>query len=614
MFKRFSSLLMLVLCFTLVLSSSVVPSFAAVKGAASKAAVTKVKATPKPAPTKAVSQTVTVQGTIKVSQVQSRQLTLVTENKEIYNLIGATSGLEKCVDKNVAVTGVVRKGVISGQAGILMEVKSFKIISIPTPIVEPRPVQEKILGALKVVKSETGYSFSLAAENTSYSLTGNTKGMEVLDGAQVVVYGTQSMLAIYPPIFIVDSYTVINRPTATIAPTSVPLTILKGTLDVSKYEDPATDFGVSYKISLKTEDGLLYTLNGKTEGMERYNGYLAEVAGTISMLKIYPPIFVVESYKIIVEPTVTPNYDILQGTLKVITNTIVNASDSLVPPQQYKYLLGTKGGVYELIGSIKGLEKYNGMEVEVKGSHVMTLLPVETPLFSVVSYRLISEPTPVPTPEPIYDVLQGTLKLVDITTPESSKLSYQYQLSTKNGVYQLIGSTSGLEKYNGMEVEVKGSYVMTILPILPTELPLFSVVSYRLISEPTPAPSGTVHNVISDRPLYSWGPIDGDVKVLDGKCVISWMEGTNNAVFKARLTVLKGIQKADYEYELVAAKTSDKDSITGIFNIRKDGVVIAKEVPGKVYGISGPVGEYFKFYSEDTNWHLSAYITSRVDF
>jgi inhibitor of cysteine peptidase len=601
----------------LVLSSSIVPSFAAVKGATSKVAVTVVKATPKPTPTKEVSQTITVEGTIKVSLNQSRYLTLVTEKKELYSLIGAISGLEKYVDKNVAVTGVIRKDTISaGQPGVLLEVKSFKIIATPpTTIVKPTSVQDKILGTVKVVKSETGFSFSLITTDISYSLTGNTKGMELLDGAQVVVYGTYSMLKIYPPIFIVDSYSVVSKPTVPTTPTATPLTVLKGTLDVSKLEDPASDIGVSYIISLKTQDGLLYTLNGKIEGMEKYNGYLVEVAGTVSMLKIYPPIFVVESYKVIVEPTVTPNYDVMQGSLKVVENITDKSADSLVPAPQYKYLLSTKGGVYELIGSTRGLEKYNGMIVEVKGNYVMTLLPVETPMFSVVSYRLISEPTPTSTP--IYDVLQGTLKLVEIMTPQSSKQPYQYQLSTKNGVYQLIGNTSGLEKYNGMIVEIKGSYVMTLLPILPTELPLFNVVSYNLVAPtptPIPAPSGTVHNVISDKPLYSWGPVDGDVRVIDGKCIISWMEGTNNAVFKAKLTVLKDIQKADYEYELVAAKTSDKESIIGVFNIRKDGVVIAKEIPGKVYGIGGPVGQYFKFYSEDTNWHLSAYITSRVDF
>jgi inhibitor of cysteine peptidase len=852
---------MLVLCIALVLNSSVVPSFAAEKGAASKVTVTKVVPGQKPTPAKPVDQSITVQGTVQVSMVQSRKLTLVTEKKELYNLIGATAGLEKYAGKKVAVTGVIKEAAKSvGERGINFQVKSFKalpeasvkpvatpaptkievqgtlynlnsdkygfyivsekgnyilrgntagmekvcgsqiyvkgeyqadpagefsgiinvieykVISTPTPVVDPTPVKDKIAGTIKVIKSETGLSFSLVTTDISYSLTGNTKGMESLDGAQVVVYGTHSILTIYPPIFIVESYSVISIPSAPTTPVVTPVIVLRGTLDVTKYEDPSANIGVSYKISLKSQDGGLYTLNGKIDGMEKYNGYTAEVVGTVSPLKIYPPIFIVESYKIIVEPSVTPNYDVLQGTLKVVENTYADSlvpqykyllgtkggvfeligntaglekyngmevevkgsyvmtlvateyplfsvvsyrlvsqptptpeydvlqgtlkvventyADSLVP--QYKYLLGTKGGVFELIGNTAGLEKYNGMEVEVKGSYVMKLLAAEYPLFSVVSYRLVSQPTPTPdydvlqgtlkvveniyagsvvpqykyllgtkggvfeligntaglekyngmevevkgsyvmtlvateyplfsvvsyrlvsqpTPTPEYDVLQGALKVVEIIAPESSKLAYQYLLSTKNGVYQLIGNTKGLEKYNGMEIEVKGHYVMTILPILPTERPLFNVVSYSLVKPvPTSTPSGMAHNVISEKPLYSWGPVDGDVKVLDGKCMISWMEGTYNAVFKAKLTVLKDKQKADYEYELVAVKTSDKESITGLFNIKKDGVVIAKQIYGKLYGLDGSVGDYFKFYSDDTKWHMSAYITSRLDF
>jgi hypothetical protein len=306
-------------------------------------------------------------------------------------------------------------------------------------------------------------------------------------------------------------------------------------------------------------------------------------------------------------PTPTPDQrlDVLQGGLKVVKP----APEEVDTKGPYIYYLSTEKGVFELIGSTSGLEQYNGKVVEVKGHVVMTLLPTDMPLFNVVSYSLIEEP--LPTPE--YTILQGALKVTDITPPDANTLLpvSKFELKTAEGPYSLQGNVAGLEKYNGLMIEVKGT--VSMLKIYP---PIFNVESYRLI-ESIPVPTEnpvTVHTVISQKPLALAGPSVNNEGNVKGNITISWTENTDKAFFQAKLSALEENKLVGYEIELVAAKITDKDSIKGLFNVSRDGVVIAKEISAEVYGLTQPLGSYFKFYSAETQWYMRADITQRIDF
>lgn len=300
------------------------------------------------------------------------------------------------------------------------------------------------------------------------------------------------------------------------------------------------------------------------------------------------------------------------GRLEVLK---IDSSEVIKIGSPYQFHLETETTPYTLQGNTEGLEKYDGQKIEVTGT--VSPLKIYPPIFNVVSYKPIIEPR--------YDVLQGLLTVLKPEPSEEIVLDnpYKFQLETEKGAaYSLIGDTKGLEQYNGQTVEVKGNYVPTLLPQYPG---LFNVVSYTpIVPVPTPVPTpvspSNVHTIISEKPLGFSEPISGAVgnfteNLAGGSCTISWVENTGKAFFNAKLTVINDEnQKVDYEFELATVKISGKDSIKGLFNVKRNGELVAKEISGELYGLNQPVGSYFKFYSSDTNWHMSAYITNRIDF
>lgn len=126
------------------------------------------------------------------------------------------------------------------------------------------------------------------------------------------------------------------------------------------------------------------------------------------------------------------------------------------------------------------------------------------------------------------------------------------------------------------------------------------------------------HSVWSYKPIWL---IDGQTgisyKPIEGKAATSWTEKTRDGYFRAIAVVSSGQQQ--YEFTLVSIGNSDDSTITGIWDIRRDGILVCEGCVGKAYGLRAPVGDYFKIYIGDANgyaerWHYSGYITSRFDF
>ena len=129
-----------------------------------------------------------------------------------------------------------------------------------------------------------------------------------------------------------------------------------------------------------------------------------------------------------------------------------------------------------------------------------------------------------------------------------------------------------------------------------------------------------IHNVDSQRPLYF---TDGDTGQqyyrLRGNATMSWYEKTRDGFFNAKVIVLDSPVRLSYEINLVAVSNCTNDMLEGIFDIKRNNILVASGIVGKLYGIDSPVGVYYKFYggtsqTNDHTWHFSAYITDRLDY
>lgn len=120
------------------------------------------------------------------------------------------------------------------------------------------------------------------------------------------------------------------------------------------------------------------------------------------------------------------------------------------------------------------------------------------------------------------------------------------------------------------------------------------------------------HQIISEKPLYlKDADTDTWYDSVKGKVVIKW----NNLIpiFNSLNADLQVADDLKYEFTLVCSESCSSDSINGTFDIKKNGVLVASNIKGQLYGLNLNEGDYFKFYSEDMNWHFSAYITDRID-
>ncbi len=120
------------------------------------------------------------------------------------------------------------------------------------------------------------------------------------------------------------------------------------------------------------------------------------------------------------------------------------------------------------------------------------------------------------------------------------------------------------------------------------------------------------HQITSEKPLYlNDADTDTWYENVKGKVVIKW-----NNLIPILNSLNADLQVADnlkYEFTLVSSESCSSDSIKGTFDIKKNGVLVASNIKGQLYGLNLNEGDYFKFYSDDMNWHFSAYITNRID-
>ncbi|SEG56521.1 hypothetical protein [Paenibacillus sp. UNC499MF] len=133
-----------------------------------------------------------------------------------------------------------------------------------------------------------------------------------------------------------------------------------------------------------------------------------------------------------------------------------------------------------------------------------------------------------------------------------------------------------------------------------------------MISGAAAAQVTSVHSVWSTKPIQV---IDNGTvyKAKAGNVIVSW---TNQPLSSGDSGFFNAIVQANgsqYEFRLVSFSSSTNDEITGKFDIYKNNILVTT-VAGTAYGLSQPVGSYFKFYDTSQQWHVSAYITSRFDY
>jgi len=524
-----------------------------------------------------------------INDVSSKKKFLLKTEKDIYELIGNTKGLEKEFGKTVVVTGSYVYTLIATEYP-LFDVKSYTVIDVPE--VTPEPNLQTITGTLTVTKLEVvqeaavSYGYLLKTQSGPVNLSGKTEGLEKYDGLEVEVTGTYSMLEIYPPIFIVESYKLVSVPAPTPSVTTITIDdnggyVYAKTGDVVKLvleSNPTTGYIWSY-ITKPDPDVLLetnyeYIPDNTDEKIVGSGGkevwtYKTVNNGTALIEMVYSrPWESKVPAKSFTVKVVVEELETISGTL-IVTKIDTYEKDSV----DYKYLLKTQSGPVSLSGKTEGLEKYNGLEVEVTGTYSM--LKIYPPIFIVESYKLVSTPKPTPIPVPIEKPIPSVRP---VPTERPIPVPSVKPIPT---------------------VRPKP----TLKPI-PTSIPVPTV-----RPEPTALPLPKTHTVISEKILSFALP---NVKIDDfsGYTTISWTEGTEKAFFSSRINTGSDV----YEFELVSVKKSDAERIVGLFNIKKNGELMRKEIKGELYGLVYEEGEYFKFYSEDENCHISAFITKRLDF
>ncbi len=105
----------------------------------------------------------------------------------------------------------------------------------------------------------------------------------------------------------------------------------------------------------------------------------------------------------------------------------------------------------------------------------------------------------------------------------------------------------------------------------------------------------------------------------------SWTEKTPGYPAQAHF---RGVSKAYgwthfcnnhyYEFSLNNSVGTDPDTIKGYWDVYRDGTLMCSSCPGNAYGLSAPVGNYYKLVIWDpfwgTYWYYVGYIDQRKDF
>jgi hypothetical protein len=129
---------------------------------------------------------------------------------------------------------------------------------------------------------------------------------------------------------------------------------------------------------------------------------------------------------------------------------------------------------------------------------------------------------------------------------------------------------------------------------------------------PAIAWSGQVHSIWSTKPMYVSDPSTPNATAVSGNCSLSWNEATGQAFVNARA---KNISGDIFEFQLVSlTANAGIDHLDGYWNVTKNGAPVCTQCLGTAYGLSSGVGNYFKIYVGNNQYHLSAYISNRFDY
>ena len=528
-----------------------------------------------------------LKGTLFNSYLTKERFLLKTE-KGIYELMGNTKGLENEIGKTLLVTGHYVYTLVATEYP-LFSVESYTVIEIPIVktitmadnggYVYVKPSDEVKLEletnpttgynwaySVKLdpeVLIETNYEF--VPDNTDPEIAGSGgKGVwtykALSRGTAVIEMGySRPWESVQPLETFVVKVIVEETPTPTEMPKTTPdpnLETITGTLTVTK-SDVADKNSPEYGYLLKTQLGPV-TLNGKTEGLEKYNGLDVEVTGKYSMLKIYPPIFIVESYKIISTPTPIP-------VVKTITRDDNGGYVYVKPNDEVKLELETN---------------------PTTGYDWSYIMKPDLDVLMETNYEFVPHNA---NPEMVVSGGKGV---------------WTYKALSRGTVVIEMGYSRPWESVEPLETFAVKVIVEEIAKPTPTVIPVPTV-----MPEPTTVPLSKTHTILSEKAMQI--AIEGFQHAeATGFTTISWTEGTERAFFSSKLNVGKEV----YEFELVSVKQADPESIIGIFNVKKNGELVKKDIMGKLYGLSFREGDYFKFYSEDEKCHMSAYISKRLDF
>jgi hypothetical protein len=135
---------------------------------------------------------------------------------------------------------------------------------------------------------------------------------------------------------------------------------------------------------------------------------------------------------------------------------------------------------------------------------------------------------------------------------------------------------------------------------------------------PTVASAQDVHSIWS---THTWEIWDGSTGIRYpssyGSVSMSWEDATRYGFFHA--IVRPASAPIEYELVLTAVSTSDDDAIEGLWDIRRNGVLVCDGCVGRAYGLTSGIGSYFKLFVGDgqcntQQWYLSAYVTNRFDY
>jgi hypothetical protein len=121
------------------------------------------------------------------------------------------------------------------------------------------------------------------------------------------------------------------------------------------------------------------------------------------------------------------------------------------------------------------------------------------------------------------------------------------------------------------------------------------------------------HTVISNNPFYvSDAQLMVSFLASGGHATVSWKENSPYAFLSAK------VRAGGYTYELIctSAYGSTNDDFRGYFNIFRDGVLVANNILGTVYGLSQPAGgtNVFRFDAAHSTWSFGFYLDIRYDW